>query len=109
MGTEVEDLLCEAAAHLPPKQFDNSLGQLLGYLLNIESGLLPEGTLVDLSCLGFPNGLESAGKIASDACDNPGAFQALLDAINNQTPGVDPYCLVEVTCPAAVLLAPTCP
>lgn len=109
VGTDVEDLLCEGAGHLPPKQFDNPRGQLLGYLLNIQSGLLPEGTLVDLSCLGFPNGLVPAGDIAADACNDPDAFQAVLDAINNQTPGVDPYCLVEVTCPAAVLLAPTCP
>ena len=101
--------MCEAAGHLPPKQFDNPLGQLLGYLLNIESGLLSEGILVDLSCLGFPNGLVPAGDLASDACNDPNAFQALLDAINNQTPGEDPFCLVDVTCPAAVLLAPTCP
>ncbi len=113
-GTDVEDLLCAATGILPPGK-DGSLGgtnnadaQLLAFLLNIEAGKLPPGTLVDKTCLGFANGVMSVGEIATAACLDPEAFQALLDAINNLDPiGGETMCLLEATCPFTALIPGT--
>lgn len=109
-----EEKLCAAAGHLPPKQFDNPLGQLLGMLLNVEAGLVPDNALVDQACLGIgadPTPVPLSN-ILADACLDPGAYQALLDAINNLDPvdGVLP-CVTVPTCPAdpAVIPGATCP
>ncbi len=100
------DKLCAATGILPPGK-DGSLGgtnnadaQLLAFLLNIKAGKLPTDTLVDKTCLGFANGVMSVGEIATAACLDPEAFQALLDAINNLDPvGGETMCLSEATCP----------
>ncbi len=107
-----EEKLCEAAGHLPPKQFDNPLGQLLGALLNVESGLLPAGAFVNWQCLGIgndPTPVPLSG-ILANACDSAdlSAYQALLDAINNLDPadGFLGDCLTVPTCPTDTAIIP---
>ncbi|MEE8550160.1 MAG: hypothetical protein V3T08_02780 [Gemmatimonadota bacterium] len=107
-AAQIDALVCAGAFQLPPKQFDNSEGQLLGFLLNVGSGLIPEGTLIDPICALDPEHLQQGGIddlfsaefLAALACANPAMFQPLLDAINNldESGGVVP-CLVVPTCP----------
>lgn len=115
VGANDTETLCNAAFFLPPGNDEpignvNAQAQLLALLLNIEADFISAATLVDKTCLGFSNGLVPVGEIAAAACaDGPALFQALLDAINNQTPGVAPFCLLNATCPPLVLAALKCP
>lgn len=103
-GLNTEETLCAASAYLPPKQFDNPLGQLLGALLNAESGLLPEGVFVNQQCLGIGDDDTPVPltDLLDGACSDPDAYQPLMAAINES--GSDEgihvlQCFVAPTCP----------
>lgn len=103
-GLDTAGTLCKAATYLPPKKFDNPLGQLLGVLLNAESGLLPDNVFVNRQCLGIGNDdtpVPLTG-ILDGACSDPDAYQPLMAAINESDPvdGSDVLqCFVAPTCP----------
>lgn len=96
------EALCYAANMLPPKHFENAPGQLLGVLLNIESGLLPEGFTVDLNCLLGTTGQDPVDldEIVEGACADPDAYHDILAALNELDPeGGVLTCLYDTVCP----------